>query len=64
MDFVGTQSRIDRRKRRLGLSMVVPIYNEEESIPRLYASIRKACEGVEQNYEIIFIDDGSRDPKF
>jgi len=44
--------------------MVVPIYNEEESIPRLYASIRKACEGVGQNYEIIFIDDGSRDESF
>lgn len=48
----------------LGLSVVVPIYNEEESIGLLYASIRDACETVSLKYEIIFIDDGSRDKSF
>ncbi len=48
----------------IGLSIVVPIFNEEESLPRLHASIRNACEEVKQNYEIIFIDDGSRDRSF
>jgi len=64
MDLMETQFRTDQRKRKLGISMVVPIYNEEESIPRLYTSIRSACERTEQHYEIIFIDDGSRDESF
>lgn len=45
----------------VGLSIVVPIFNESESIPRLYDSIRRACEPVGHHYEIIFIDDGSQD---
>jgi len=48
----------------IGLSVVVPVYNEEESIWLLYTSIRDACEEVSQDYEIIFIDDGSRDNSF
>jgi len=64
MDRIGTQSRTGQRKRRLGISMLVPIYNEEESIPLSYTSIRSACERTEQHYEIIFIDDGSRDESF
>jgi len=48
----------------IGLSVVVPIYNEEESIGLLYTSIRDACEAVQRQYEIIFIDDGSRDNSF
>ena len=53
-----------RTKLPIELSVVVPIFNEEESILRLYTSIRTACEAVEQHYEIIFIDDGSRDKSF
>jgi len=53
-----------KNKRSIGLSVVVPIYNEEESIPQLYASIRAACEKTMEMYEIIFIDDGSRDGSF
>jgi len=55
---------MSKTKPPIGLSVVVPIYNEEESISRLYASIRAACESVEQYYEIIFIDDGSQDGSF
>ena len=43
------------------LSIIIPIYNEEESIPRLFRSIVSACELLEEPYEIIFIDDGSSD---
>lgn len=53
-----------KNKRSIGLSVVVPIYNEEESIPQLYSSIQTACEKTMEMYEIIFIDDGSRDGSF
>ncbi len=53
-----------KNKRSIGLSVVVPIYNEEESIPQLYTSIRTACEKTTEIYEIIFIDDGSPDRSF
>lgn len=53
-----------KKKLPIGLSVVVPIYNEEESIHLLYATIRDACEAVQLNYEIIFIDDGSQDNSY
>jgi glycosyltransferase involved in cell wall biosynthesis len=43
---------------------VVPLYNEEESILALYAKIREACETLGTSYEILFVDDGSRDATF
>jgi glycosyltransferase involved in cell wall biosynthesis len=46
------------------LSVVVPIYNEEESIPTLYEQLTTALANLEQAYEIIAVDDGSRDRSF
>ncbi|MCK4342554.1 MAG: glycosyltransferase family 2 protein [Phycisphaerae bacterium] len=43
------------------LSVVVPCFNEREVLPELYGRLRKACEQAGVTYEIIFIDDGSRD---
>ena len=51
-------------KDRLAVSVVVPVYNEEESILLLYEKIRDACDLLDLNYEIIFVDDGSRDRTF
>lgn len=48
-------------KKRPVLSIIVPIYNEEESLPVLFASIQSVCEALGKPYEIIFIDDGSSD---
>lgn len=45
-------------------SVVVPIYNEEESIPHLYAQLTAALERLGKPYEILAIDDGSRDRSF
>jgi len=42
------------------LSIVIPVFNEEESIRELYLQIKDALKG-ESKYEIIFIDDGSSD---
>src|SRR5262245_64652708 len=46
------------------LSVVVPIYNEEESIPMLYQRLTDELEALGQPYEIIAVDDGSRDCSF
>jgi glycosyltransferase involved in cell wall biosynthesis len=46
------------------VSVVVPIYNEEESIPTLYARLTEELEVLGTPYEIIAVDDGSRDRSF
>ena len=43
------------------LSVVIPIYNEEENINLLYEELKGVLETLEHEYEIIFIDDGSKD---
>jgi glycosyltransferase involved in cell wall biosynthesis len=45
----------------IGLSIVVPVFNEEENIPVLYNELSLTLKNLKQNYEIIFIDDGSTD---
>lgn len=45
----------------MNISIVIPLLNEEESLPELEAWIRKVMEANKYSYEIIFIDDGSRD---
>ena len=45
----------------LDLSVVVPVYNEEESLPVLWPEIREALAPTGLRYEVVFVDDGSRD---
>ena len=45
----------------IDLSIVIPVYNEEESLELLYNSIINNLENTNLNFEIIFIDDGSSD---
>jgi glycosyltransferase involved in cell wall biosynthesis len=42
-------------------SLVVPLYNERETLLRLYAGIRDAMEAVGESFECILVDDGSSD---
>ena len=46
---------------RLDLSIVVPLYNEEESVGLLHQRISEALQDTELEYEILFVDDGSSD---
>lgn len=48
----------------LKFSVVIPIYNEEESVIRLYSSLKDVMDRIGQSYEIIFVNDGSKDKSF
>jgi len=43
------------------VSVVIPVYNEEANLPHLFERLRSAMEKTGERYEIIFVDDGSRD---
>ena len=45
----------------MDISIVIPLFNEEESLPELTAWIHRVCKPMQVAYEIIFVDDGSRD---
>ncbi|NLX80082.1 MAG: glycosyltransferase family 2 protein [Proteiniphilum sp.] len=45
----------------LDISVVIPLFNEEESLPELHAWIRRVMNEYNFSYEIIFVDDGSTD---
>ncbi|MFI4914123.1 MAG: glycosyltransferase [Steroidobacterales bacterium] len=43
------------------LSIVIPVYNEEDVLAALFARLYPALDALERSYEIIFVNDGSRD---
>ena len=45
----------------LDVSVVVPLYNERESLPELMAWIDRVCSTEKLSYEVIMVDDGSND---
>ncbi|GJQ52923.1 MAG: dolichol-phosphate mannosyltransferase [Anaerolineaceae bacterium] len=45
----------------MNLSLVIPVYNEAASLPLLYEAIEKALKPLKQKWEVVFVDDGSRD---
>jgi len=45
-------------------SVVVPFYNEQENIPALYMKLTEVLDALGEPYELIFVDDGSRDDSF
>lgn len=48
----------------MDLSVVVPAYNEQDSLPELVAEIDQACGPLDLEYEIVIVDDGSTDRTF
>jgi glycosyltransferase involved in cell wall biosynthesis len=46
------------------LSIIVPLFNEEENVGPMYEAIRQAVAGLGKPIEIVFVDDGSRDQTF
>ena len=48
-------------EQKLDISVVVPLYNEEESLPELVAWIDRVAKAHSLTYEVIMVDDGSTD---
>lgn len=51
----------DTRRVSIALSIVVPIFNEEEALPVLAARLRPILDGCGEPYEVLAVDDGSTD---
>ena len=45
----------------MNISVIIPLFNEEESLPELHAWIRRVMQEHGFSYEVIFVDDGSTD---
>ncbi|WP_095147777.1 undecaprenyl-phosphate 4-deoxy-4-formamido-L-arabinose transferase [Pseudomonas sp. Irchel s3a18] len=43
------------------VSIVIPVYNEQDSLPELLRRTEAACQQLTHDYEIVMVDDGSRD---
>ena len=57
----GIERRLLKRDESLDVSVIVPVYNEVESLPHLIAEITKSLTEKGLSYEIICVDDGSKD---
>jgi glycosyltransferase involved in cell wall biosynthesis len=43
------------------ISVVIPVFDEQDNLPLLYQRLTTVLEEAEPDYEIVFVDDGSRD---
>mgnify|MGYP000892411024 CR=1 FL=1 len=43
------------------ISIIIPVYNEEDSLPRLFDRLFPVLEGMGRTYEAVFVNDGSGD---
>ena len=43
------------------ISIIVPCYNEEAALPIFYKEVKKVLMGLTSTYELIFVNDGSKD---
>jgi hypothetical protein len=48
----------------IDISVVIPVYNEKESLPELMAGISGTLDNHGKSYEVVFVDDGSSDGSF
>lgn len=64
MNHVGTATMMQQIKTSdstMDVSIVIPLYNEEDNVQPLYREIAEVIDGEKLKYEVIFIDDGSSD---
>jgi glycosyltransferase involved in cell wall biosynthesis len=59
-----TEGSVDTGNQRPQLSVIVPLYNEQDNVGLLHGAIVSAVQPLGRSYEIVFVDDGSRDNTF
>jgi undecaprenyl-phosphate 4-deoxy-4-formamido-L-arabinose transferase len=64
IDVLAAQTTAVGPERVSAVSVVVPIYDEEQSVDELYRRTVAALEADDRSFELIFVDDGSRDGTF
>ncbi|MGH9688850.1 MAG: glycosyltransferase family 2 protein [Candidatus Acidiferrales bacterium] len=52
------------QRSELAYTVVVPLFNEQENVPQLYVKIIDVMDSIGESYEIVFVDDGSKDGTF
>ena len=62
--FEGVHEVLMRSDSPVQYSIVVPFFNEQENIPPLYMKLTEVMAGIGEPYELIFVDDGSKDSTF
>jgi len=55
---------MDEKQNPVDISIVIPVYNEEDNLKELHAKLIDVLPSITENYEIIFVDDGSTDNSF
>ncbi len=50
-----------KNKSDMYLSVVIPVYNDQEVLPELYARLKPVLDSIHEAYEVILVDDGSKD---
>jgi len=46
---------------QLSVSVIIPVYNEADSLPILHQSLRNALDNYSKSWEVVYVDDGSKD---
>lgn len=57
----GNQKNKNGKDGNKGISVVIPVFNEQESLSQLHSTLQAVLDRVKTDYEIIFVDDGSTD---
>ena len=50
-----------KNKKEIDISVIIPIFNEQQIIRELYIRLQKTISQISENYELIFVNDGSKD---
>src|SRR5262245_36084620 len=58
---MGSARRASSRGAYMDVSLIVPVFNEQDNVQLLHEEISAAMKGIPRPYELLFIDDGSRD---
>jgi glycosyltransferase involved in cell wall biosynthesis len=52
---------MEQKNNNIEITIIIPIYNEEHVIPELYKRLQNTVSQISKNYELIFVNDGSKD---